>query len=97
MAKFSDKYDLDGVANVEAKEEMAPISFFPTGKGSHDLDGVESVQDSASLTYKPDDAFGKGAPVQLDATTGLPMGEGARSEYAGGTGDVTAWPKAFED
>lgn len=90
------KYDLDGVANVETSNSMAPLSFFPTGKGDHSLDGVESVQDSASLTYKPEDFMGSGARVQLDATTGLPMGEGARSEYAGGTGDVTSWPKAYE-
>lgn len=96
MAKHDEKYNLDGVANVETDNSMAPISFYPTGKGNHDLDGVESVQDSASLTYKPDDAFGQGPAVQLDAVTGLPMGEGARSEYAGGTGVVTKWPKAFE-
>lgn len=97
MAKFSDKYDLDGVMNIESKEEMAPVSFFPTGKGNHDLDGVESVQDSASLTYKPDDAFGQGPRVQLDATAGLPMGEGAKSEVAGGTGTVESWPKGWND
>ena len=89
------KYDLDGVANVSSHQQ-APLSSFPMGKGNTDLDGVESVEDSASITYKPDDAYGRGASVQLDATTGLPMGEGARSEMVGGTGTVTNWPKAFE-
>ena len=95
MARDNSKYDLDGVANAFSTQQP-PLSSFPTGKGDHGLDGVHSVEDGASMTYKPDDAFGQGASVHLDATTGLPMGEGARSEMAGGTGTITNWPKAFE-
>ena len=90
-----DAYDLDGVANVEHHGEEWG-SQFPMRKGDTGLDGVESVTTDARMTYEADDAFPSGTKVDLPATTDLPMGEGAKATYAGGTGHIKHWPKAFE-
>ena len=92
----SEKYNLDNVANVESGDTPAPLSWFPENKGNSQMDGVISVDTDAKLTYKADDAFPSGARVVLDATTDLPMGEGARATYSGGFGHIIDWPKAFE-
>ena len=89
-------YDLDGVANVE-NEGQKWGSQFPLNKGDTKLDGVISVDTDARMTYEADDAFPMGKKVELDATTDLPMGEGARATYAGTTGHIAKWPEAYEE
>lgn len=92
-----DAYNLDDVANVEHHGEEWG-SQFPMKKGDTSLDNVESVATDAKMTYRADDAFPTGgANPGLDAITDLPMGTGAEATYAGGTGHVKHWPKAFED
>jgi hypothetical protein len=96
FTKDKSAYNLDDVSNVTT-EGWKPVSQFPTGKGDTGLDGVISVDTSADMTNRHDETYPEGARVELTATTGLPMGEGAKMEFVGGTGTVTDWPKAFDE
>ena len=89
-----DAYDLDGVANVESTD-WEPLNQFPTRKGDTGLDNVISVDTDASMTNDPDETFPTGKKVEINAVTDLPMGEGATLDYAGSTGHVKQWPRAW--
>ena len=90
-----DAYNLDNVSNVPETPKMSEMPF-PMGNGDTGLDGVESVTCSSKLTETPEDAWPMGGPVKMDAVTDLPEG-GANRSFVGNTGNVTPWPKAFED
>ena len=92
-----DAYNLDGVANVEMNRDHAYMTEFPRGKGNTQLDGVISVDTNSGHVYEADEAYPTGKRVEMDAITDLPLGNGAEMDYAGGTGTITDWPKAFKE
>jgi len=93
-AKGGDAYSLDDVSNVPGTPSQSDMPY-PMGKGDTGLDGVESVDTDAGMTYKGDEAFPTGARVPLNAVTELPEGKGAETPKGEGA-NVETWPKAFE-
>ena len=74
-AKGNDAYDLDGVSSVDGTNSEAPLPY-PMGLGNSDMDGIESVEGDASLTYKGDSAWPSGGkPVSMDSVTEIPGGQ----------------------